>query len=56
MDILTVDETAEYLKVPVSQIYMLVKLDDFPAFKVGKHWRIHKNKLDSWIGEQIKDK
>lgn len=56
MEILTVDETADYLKVPVRQIYMLVKLDDFPAFKVGKHWRIQKDKLDEWIERQIKDK
>lgn len=53
MEILTVEETAEYLKVPVNQIYTLVRCDDFPAFKVGKHWRILKDRLDEWIKRQI---
>ena len=53
MEILTVEETADYLKVPVNQVYTLVRCDDFPAFKVGKHWRILKDRLDEWIKRQV---
>lgn len=56
MELLTIEETAEYLRVPVSQIYTLVRCEDFPAFKVGKHWRIPKDKLNKWIEKQIEDR
>lgn len=54
MELLTIEETAEYLRVPVNQAYKLVRCEDFPAFKIGKHWRIPKDKLDAWIDTQIK--
>lgn len=53
MEVLTIQETAEYLKVPASQVYTLVRQKDFPAFRVGKHWRIVKAKLDEWLLKQI---
>lgn len=56
MQLLTIEETAQILKVPLSQIYTLVKCEDFPSFKIGKHWRIVKDKLDDWIIKQMADK
>lgn len=53
MQVLTIEETAKYLKVPESQIYTLVRCEGFPAFKVGKHWRISKDLLDRWVEQQI---
>ena len=46
---MTVKETAEYLNVPVAQIYKLCKKRSFPAVKIGKHIRIHKDKLDAYF-------
>ena len=44
-----VQETAEYLGVPVSQIYKLCKKKSFPSIKIGKHIRINKNKLNEYL-------
>lgn len=44
----TVSETAEVLGVPVSQVYSLVKTKGFPVKKIGRHYMVHKKKLDEW--------
>jgi len=44
----TVDQTAVYLGVPVSQVYTLVKTKGFPVKRIGRHYRIHKAKLEQW--------
>ena len=46
---MTVKETADYLNVPVAQVYKLCKKRSFPAIKIGKHIRIHKDKLDAYF-------
>ena len=56
MEILTIKETAEVLNVPVSQVYALVNSEGFPAFHVGKHWRIPKERLIAWVDEQVANK
>ena len=48
-DILTVDEAAEYLKIPRSSIYKLAQQGRIPAQKVGRHWRFHRDTLVDWI-------
>ena len=54
--ILTVSETAAYLRVSQSSVYDLIKKDEyFPSFKIGS-WRIHKGYLDEWILYQIENK
>ena len=53
MEILTIKETAKHLNVPVSQVYNLVVQEGFPAFKIGRHWRIAKEELDKWILAQL---
>ncbi|WP_090943081.1 helix-turn-helix domain-containing protein [Pelosinus propionicus] len=37
-------------------MYSLAKSKGFPAFKVGGRWKIHKDKLDKWILDQIKNR
>ena len=48
-DILTVDEAAEYLKIPRSSVYKLAQQGKIPAQKVGRHWRFHRDTLVDWI-------
>ncbi len=48
-EILTVQELSDYLKVPVSTLYKLVREGSIPATKIGKHWRFHKDTIDAWI-------
>ena len=39
--IYTLDETARYLKVSYNTLWRWIKQGNFPAFKVGKFWRIY---------------
>ena len=50
-DILTVDETAQLLKIPRSSVYKLAQQGKIPAKKVGRHWRFHRLTIVSWIAD-----
>ena len=50
-EILTIQELSDYLKVPVSTLYKLVREGAIPSFKVGKHWRFHMAAIDRWIAK-----
>ena len=51
-NILTIKETARYLKMSVSTVYKLILEKNLPATKVANKWRIKKSKLDKWIDER----
>jgi excisionase family DNA binding protein len=51
-DILTVKETAEFLRVPRSTVYKLAQGGLMPAQKVGRHWRFHRLAIIRWIAGQ----
>lgn len=51
-EILTVNEVAEYLKIPKQTVYRMVRSGDLPAFKAGKHWRVQRGELGAWIARQ----
>ena len=48
-EILTVKETAEYLRVKPITIYKLCKEGKIPACKIGFLWRIKKSEIEKWI-------
>lgn len=48
-EILTVVETATYLKICRVNAYKLFNSEGFPCFKIGKSLRIHKNDLLQWL-------
>lgn len=48
-DMLTVNETAEFLRVPRSTVYKLAQAGKIPAQKVGRHWRFHRPTIVAWI-------
>jgi excisionase family DNA binding protein len=48
MEILTLRQVAEYLKVHESTVYRLVYRGELPAFKVGYHWRFKLESIDCW--------
>ena len=52
--ILTAKEVSQYLKVPLSSLHQLARTKKIPAFKVGRHWRFKKERLDEWLKEQEK--
>jgi excisionase family DNA binding protein len=45
-NLLTVKETAEYLRIPIPTAYYLVQRGTIPAIKIGGRWRIKKSYLD----------
>ncbi len=45
-ELLTVQETAEYLKVPLPTIYYLAQRGQLPAVQIGGRWRIKRHLLD----------
>ena len=58
-DILTIKQTAEYLKVCEKTIRRLIKSNKIPASKVGaRSWRIKKMDIDEYLNNNkntIKD-
>ncbi|MDY6862080.1 MAG: helix-turn-helix domain-containing protein [Thermodesulfobacteriota bacterium] len=50
--ILTLEETAIYLKIPKTTLYKLAQEQKLPASKIGKHWRFLKNDIINWMRNQ----
>ena len=53
-NLLTVKETAEYLRIPLLTVYYLVQRGKIPAIQIGGRWRIKKSALDHDILRQDK--
>ena len=51
-NLLTVKETAEYLRIPLPTVYYLVQRGKIPAIQIGGRWRIKKSALDRDILRQ----
>jgi excisionase family DNA binding protein len=45
-NLLTVKETAEYLRIPIPTVYYLVQRGKLPAIQIGGRWRIKRSALD----------
>ena len=52
IEILTIPELAQYLKVNEQKKYRLVTGKRIPAFKVGGSWRFSLADIDVWIKQQ----
>ena len=53
--LLTVEEVAELLKVPVSWVYERTRTrasDRIPGFRLGKYWRFRESDVLAWIERQ----
>jgi excisionase family DNA binding protein len=46
---LTLEEVANYLCFSKEKVYILLKQNQIPAIKVGRHWRFNKNQIDEWL-------
>ncbi len=52
-DLLTVEEAASYLKVPVSWIYERTRRGAIPMRRIGpRHIRIPRNEFLAWVEQQ----
>ena len=48
-DVLTLNEVAEYLRIPRSTAYKLAQEGKIPGQKVGRHWRFRRETVQSWL-------
>lgn len=48
-EMLTPPEVAEYFKVPLKTVWRWFRNGTLPAVKVGRYWRIRRDKLSSFI-------
>ncbi|MGH8935048.1 MAG: helix-turn-helix domain-containing protein [Acidimicrobiia bacterium] len=52
--LLTVEELADYLHVPVATIYAWrYRRQGPPGFRVGRHLRFRQSDVESWIRDQL---
>jgi excisionase family DNA binding protein len=50
MNILTTEEVQNLLKLNDRQAKALMRTDGFPAFKIGREYRVSEDDLMNWIG------
>jgi excisionase family DNA binding protein len=51
--VMTVDEVADYLRVPRASVYKLAQLGKIPGQKVGRHWRFRREAIENWLDAQV---
>ena len=51
-DLLTVQDVAGYLRVPVSWVYERTRTGAIPVRKIGRHCRVPRNEFLAWIERQ----
>jgi len=47
--VMTVEEVAEYLRIPRASVYKLAQKGKIPCQKVGRHWRFRREAVDRWL-------
>jgi len=55
LQLLTIEEVAELLNVPVSWVYGKTRrrsIDRIPGFRLGKYWRFRESDVLAWIERQ----
>lgn len=50
----TPEEVSAYFRIPQPTKYKLAQDKVLPGFKVGKHWRFHRESIIEWI--KLKEK
>ena len=53
--LLTVEEVAALLHVPVSWVYGRMRkrsLERLPAYRLGKYWRFREHEIHAWVNRQ----
>ena len=49
--VLTLEETAAYLRVHPSTVYRLLRNHQIPGFRIGRDWRFNQDSIDRWVVE-----
>jgi excisionase family DNA binding protein len=48
-EIMTLEETARYLKIGKSTLYKMAREGKIPAVKIANQWRFRKEDIDKWL-------
>src|SRR3972149_145300 len=48
-EVMTIEETAQSLRVPLSSLYKLAQSGKIPCQKVGRHWRFRREAIERWL-------
>jgi excisionase family DNA binding protein len=54
-ELLTVQQVAELLQVPVSWVYGRLRkrsLEKLPGYRLGKYWRFEREEIWAWLAQQ----
>jgi excisionase family DNA binding protein len=51
VNVLTIGEVAQLLRVHPATIYRLLKKKGIPAFRVGFDWRFSREAVEAWMKE-----
>ena len=54
--LMTLQETAGYLRVTRSTIHRLLKRNQISAFRIGRRWRFNVEAIDNWCSSSIVSK
>jgi len=49
IELMTVQEVADYLRITDKTVYRLLKQGNIPATKVGHQWRFDRTEIDNWL-------
>lgn len=50
--VMTLRETAKYLRIPGRKVEEMAQLGQIPAFLIDGKWRFSRNSVDEWLGNQ----
>ncbi len=50
--VMTIPETAEFLRINRNTAYELARRADFPSFTVGRVIRVDRDRLEEWVQRQ----
>ncbi|HEY2525679.1 MAG TPA: helix-turn-helix domain-containing protein [Candidatus Binataceae bacterium] len=53
---MTLQEVADYLRVTRSTIHRLLKRNEIPAFRIGRHWRFNVEEIENWCTSRASGK
>lgn len=51
-EIMTLEQTAEYLHLHPATVRDKARKGEIPATKLGRQWRFVKTQLDAWLGQR----
>jgi len=50
--IMTVDDIAEYLRIPKSSVYKLAQQGKIPSQNAGRHWCFHQKVIENQVSRR----